>query len=371
MTMKRLIALAMACCMIFAFAACGHANDRDVQGEIDAVVNSEPGESQADPANPEGDEQNESPNLVVVPKPTATSDDVELYVVSPEFGTAYVVNGYGQRTKSYSLDADGDILDADGKYVVMAENVKAFEFINELSFGSRSYNVTLDAREEIVNSDSMLTQIIQHPATITVLLAADSDEFTNGVVAVKADNAAIAEIRANNNARIVAEGAFELSEGELAIQLSEEGTARIVVTAKAAGNTTIKARTLSGNASAECGLYVSDGEAQNIYATPEPGLTETINASENPMIHTHVYTASTVPPTATERGYTLYTCECGYSYRDNYTDPLGPSDPEPTPHVHEYHEVVVAPTETERGYTLHVCDCGDSYKDRFVDPIQP
>ena len=41
--------------------------------------------------------------------------------------------------------------------------------------------------------------------------------------------------------------------------------------------------------------------------------------------HVHSYTAETVAPTCTEQGYTVYTCECGDSYIDDYTDPQGHS----------------------------------------------
>ena len=39
--------------------------------------------------------------------------------------------------------------------------------------------------------------------------------------------------------------------------------------------------------------------------------------------HEHNYTAAVTAPTCTEQGYTTYTCECGDSYIDNYTDALG------------------------------------------------
>lgn len=41
-------------------------------------------------------------------------------------------------------------------------------------------------------------------------------------------------------------------------------------------------------------------------------------------------------------------------------------------HVHAYDKVtVVPPTETEQGYTLHECECGASYKDNYTDPVPP
>ena len=38
-------------------------------------------------------------------------------------------------------------------------------------------------------------------------------------------------------------------------------------------------------------------------------------------------------------------------------------------HIHNYTFSTVAPTESERGYTLFTCqECGDSYKANFVQP---
>lgn len=39
--------------------------------------------------------------------------------------------------------------------------------------------------------------------------------------------------------------------------------------------------------------------------------------------HEHSYTSVVTKPTCTEQGYTTYTCECGYSYKDDYTDATG------------------------------------------------
>ncbi|MBQ9860779.1 MAG: zinc ribbon domain-containing protein [Clostridia bacterium] len=36
--------------------------------------------------------------------------------------------------------------------------------------------------------------------------------------------------------------------------------------------------------------------------------------------HTHSYSKEVVAATCTENGYTIYTCVCGYTYKDNYTN---------------------------------------------------
>ena len=79
-----------------------------------------------------------------------------------------------------------------------------------------------------------------------------------------------------------------------------------------------------------------------------------------PTEHKHSYSKSTVDPTCTERGYTLHTCSCGESYRNNYTDALG----------HDYKVSVVLPTTQERGYNLYTCKrCSSTYKDNYVDKL--
>lgn len=77
--------------------------------------------------------------------------------------------------------------------------------------------------------------------------------------------------------------------------------------------------------------------------------------------HQHSYSATVIAPTCNEKGYTKYTCACGYSYNDNYTAALG----------HHYIDEVVAPTSSEQGYTKHTCDrCWYSYNDTYTDPVK-
>lgn len=76
--------------------------------------------------------------------------------------------------------------------------------------------------------------------------------------------------------------------------------------------------------------------------------------------HEHKYTAKvTKQPSCKEEGVTTYTCSCG----DSYTKPIAK-----TPH--KFVDKVVKPTKTEKGYTQHTCSvCGYSYKDNYTDPI--
>lgn len=87
-----------------------------------------------------------------------------------------------------------------------------------------------------------------------------------------------------------------------------------------------------------------------------------------------------VAPTCTEKGYTIHSCtRCGYDYKDTYTPALGHDygkdgkctrcgemDPD---HGHSYTEKKVAATCTSDGYTLYTCACGKSYKDNVVPAL--
>ncbi len=101
-----------------------------------------------------------------------------------------------------------------------------------------------------------------------------------------------------------------------------------------------------------------------------------------------VYTESVTAPLCTEQGYTTYTCDCGYSYRDNYTAALGHShntnvlfndvyhwyeatcehNTERLEYkAHTFKTDVTAPTCTAQGYTTYTCDCGYSYRGSIVE----
>ena len=145
--------------------------------------------------------------------------------------------------------------------------------------------------------------------------------------------------------------------------------------------------------------------------------------------HNHDYTTQVIDPTENSDGYTLHTCECGDSYKTDYTilityeSAMANSENVTAPaiqnkivpkgsefegvanidgfevvgykiclddavtdiesgyilttstiirvlwskqHTHNYTETVVDPTENSDGYTLHTCECGDSYKTDYT-----
>jgi len=74
----------------------------------------------------------------------------------------------------------------------------------------------------------------------------------------------------------------------------------------------------------------------------------------------HPYLAQKTAATCTEDGYTVWACECGHSFTDDYIQATG----------HNYESIVTAPTCTEEGYSTHICiNCNDSYIDSYTDAI--
>ena len=111
----------------------------------------------------------------------------------------------------------------------------------------------------------------------------------------------------------------------------------------------------------EFSAYVSDGNAtcqadgtKTAKCTRE-GCTDTTTTRDIGSKKAHTFVATTVAPTCTSKGYTLYVCACSYSYFDNYVDTI--------PHVFDK-EVARAEylkqsaTCTKPAQYYKSCECG-------------
>ena len=87
--------------------------------------------------------------------------------------------------------------------------------------------------------------------------------------------------------------------------------------------------------------------------------------------HIHYGKILSAEPTCTVKGGKYIVCDCGASLTVADIDPLGHNFVKQvctrcgavdTAHVHKYTKKVVEPTCKAKGYTLYTCDCGDSYK---------
>ena len=94
--------------------------------------------------------------------------------------------------------------------------------------------------------------------------------------------------------------------------------------------------------------------------------------------HYHNYTVvESVEATCERDGSITYECECGASYTDtipasghNFVGGVCTNCGMSEGHEHDYVAgETVAPTCTEKGYTVYSCECGENYQDDFVDAL--
>lgn len=95
-----------------------------------------------------------------------------------------------------------------------------------------------------------------------------------------------------------------------------------------------------------------EAEVVDPNASPSP--------SPTPKAHVHEYEKKVVKATCLDEGYTTNTCECGVTFRDSFTDPLG----------HDFVKEVHAASCTERGYTMYECSrCAGAYVEDYTDML--
>lgn len=369
--MKKMISLVILVCLCLSLCACGVKNTPEEDVPIPSLVP----EATTEPI--------QTPSL-----PTATSEELKLYSYSLSNGRKYVVNEYGEYDDRYIFDELGNITDMDGIPVIMASNVRIYRPIRTMYFGQESYQ--LMAEGDTTNSASELSSTQVYSNCVVELYCAPASA-TNGIVCVRSDSDAVIELRPNGNARFATVESKDLESGEVVMRvedLSRPIQIYVRVLTNLAGKATIMARSLDRTADAECTVTVELSDARKAQPagtgnrigtltptvspaptpspaiSPAPGATEFVNASGDPTNHVHSYKKTVTAPTATEMGYTTYTCTgCGYCFRDDYVSKLVPDEPTAPAHTHSYVATQVSPTETEPGYTLFVCEaCGDSYK---------
>ena len=306
----------------------------------------------------------EQPEILI---PEVSSRDAELYVMLNEDGTSYVVNPYGTAAAEYRVDSDGNIIREDDTIAVKKGNTDLYHETESLRFAEEEYRVSLDPLNLPV--EYYYSGMYPNAAVpLRVSLEFDNSYAANRVVLLESSNPQVISVCPNQNAGLIAHGAFQVPLGSVALQPDNPAEPMsITVSAKNAGDATLTARAFTGDAVAQCLIHVEFGEG-NRSAVPE----EWINSSHyNTAAHVHSYSPAVTAPTIWEEGYTLYTCsDCGHSYKRDCVPRLSAQEPKPAEaHIHSYTESTVAPTATERGYTLYVCrECGDSYKANFVEP---
>lgn len=82
-----------------------------------------------------------------------------------------------------------------------------------------------------------------------------------------------------------------------------------------------------------------------------------------PTEHKHSYSATVTKPTCSAQGYTTYTCSCGASYTDNWTNALG--------HSWSVWKTVTQPTETVNGKAERKCTRCNAVESKTLDKLAP
>ena len=92
-----------------------------------------------------------------------------------------------------------------------------------------------------------------------------------------------------------------------------------------------------------------------IYTCPDCGKSYIGDYSESIK---HTYSETVIAPTCTDMGYTIFKCnDCDDEYKGNYTDKI----------PHDYTEDVTESTCLKMGYTVYTCDCGNTYKADYTE----
>lgn len=162
------------------------------------------------------------------------------------------------------------------------------------------------------------------------------------------------QLQASEN--LASTGEVKPSEGKAEASDKEEPTSEEAPKGSSEDRTEVsKASEGSSSAPTEPAVETTQATTQ----PTQPTQPTTPVATEPP--HQHSYSATVIAPTCNEKGYTKYTCACGYSYNDNYTAALG----------HHYIDEVIAPTTSAQGYTKHTCDrCWYSYNDTYTPVVE-
>ena len=134
----------------------------------------------------------------------------------------------------------------------------------------------------------------------------------------------------------------------------------------------------NANANTDANVVTKNITSEMVKESTTPAPTEEPTKPEpTEPPHTHNYSASVTQPTCTTQGYTTYTCNCGHSYKDNYTNgshnysngtctACGAADPNwVPPHTHSWTEHTWTEDKmTETEVNVYVCNgCGSEFSD--------
>ena len=105
----------------------------------------------------------------------------------------------------------------------------------------------------------------------------------------------------------------------------------------------------------------TDTEGLQTRACTRCSATDIQTIDKLPQQHTHAYKKKRVAATCTEGSYTLYTCQCGDSYREETSQPNG--------HTWGEWVVEIGPTTTAQGQLSRSCTICEAKEHSATDPL--
>ncbi len=290
--------------------------------------------------------------------PSTTSRELGVFVSGKE-----LCDKEGKKTiKDYTLDENGNILNNQGEIVVTAENTEEFSYTTSVYYDRKQLQQTL--RGEILESSASAgTQqlysvlaasdstrqsetIITEPLTYSFKMTVEPKNTVNSTLTIESRDPGTLFFPHDKNRKNL--DADQTPQDNILpavrVEANNNNQVEVTITAVAEGNTDVTVKNVTGE--------TIDTLQFEFNAVVDEG----VKKSESEK-HEHIFANLVVAPTTTAKGYTLHTCkECGYSFKDTYTDMLT--------HTHDFEDKVIPPTYTAKGYTIHTCKvCGETLRD--------
>jgi hypothetical protein len=278
---------------------------------------------------------------VVIDIPTTTSEELNLYYMGDE-----VYNEDGIVQEDFSLDDDGNIINAEGEIVVAAINAKEFSCIEDIEIEDQA-TLSQKIEAEEMEDGTVTTKPVEFTLTFNV-----GSQYVNKAVTLESYDPGALYFPYDKNKNVIAGSDQAPSDNvmpSITVKANDKGEIPVVMVGSFDGEYSITAKNVLG---AQIGTFTTKLIPEYTDKTDDDDKDE-----DDSKECKHEYTERIVSPTVNAQGYTIYTCsKCGNTYRDNYTAKLACT--------HKYVDKVIAPTYTANGYTLHTCSiCGNVKKD--------
>lgn len=281
------------------------------------------------------------------PLPETTSSDLGVYVN----GTVLVKADGTVIDEAYTIDEDGNVVDAEGKVLIAAANLEAFTCVTEIKLSETPVKHKLEGKE---SEDG---EVLTRPSAFKLKFSVLPEEVLNSQITMESYDPGALYFPYDKNEEILIPADMEAPADNIlpaiTLQADDTGTIEVTVVSVFDGSYELVVKNVLGEEIAKIPVEVS------------VEMKDADDQKDGEMVDkedcVHDYEKEVVAPTIHTQGYTLYTCKnCGYSYRGDYVAKLE--------HTHEWDEGrVIAATYAARGYTLKTCKiCGKTEKSNYT-----